>query len=224
MLSEVQFFVSQMGDSCKVDDRDWYITIFNCDGTLLKYAGQEYIVIHAPNSHASVSLPPGKYFAVGVWGYWQGPDGTYYGNHFTHKAIFQVCCTGHICVWLYNPSVHECGIIYSRAIQGLRTNIDQTELDLINAGVDPLDPRFAVIANTRTVIDTNLPALQAIDAQIAIFAEAFDHLIPVGTDINRVELLNETDAMKMDAMVTINSEKIPESIKITAEVFAGVQK
>lgn len=224
MLSEVQFFISQMDDPCKVDNRDWYITIFNCDGTVLKYAGQEYIVIHAPNGHVSISLPPGKYYAVGVWAYWQGTDGYYYGNHFTEKAIFQVCCGDHKCVWLYNPSVHQCGIIYDRAVQDLRTNIDQLEQDLIDQGVPATDPRFQVIDDTRTTIDTNLPALQAIDAQIAIFAQTFGFLIPDGTGINRVDLLNNTNAVEMDEKVAMNSEKIPESLKITAELYAGVQK
>lgn len=224
MLSEVQFFVSQMQDSCKVDDRDWYITIFNCDGTLLKYAGTEFLVIHAPNGHASVTLPPGKYFAIGVWGYWVGPDGTYYGNHFTHKAIFQVCCAEHKCVWLYNPSTHECGIIYSRAVEGLRTNVDQTEQDLINAGVDPLDPRFGAIDDLRNVIDTNLPALRAIETAVNNFANIFDHEIPVGQDIRRDELLNATDPIAMAETVIKNSEKIPQTIKILGELTADIQK
>lgn len=224
MLSEVQFFVSQMDDPCKVDNRDWYITIFNCDGTLLEYANQQYIVIHAPNGHASVTLPPGKYSAVGVWSYWQGPDGEYYGNHFTHEAIFQVCCAGHKCVWLYNPSVHECGIIYDRAVQDFRANIDQTEQDLIDEGVPATDPRFAAIDDARLAIDTNLPALQALKDGIDNFAAVFGFQIPDGTGINRIELLNDTDAVKMDALVAENSEGIPQGIKITAELNANVQK
>lgn len=223
MLSEVQFFVSQMDQPCKVDDRDWYITIFNCDGSLLKYAGQEYLVIHAPNGHASVSIPPGKYTAIGVWSYWMGPDGQYYGNHFTHEAIFQVCCTGHICVTLHNPSIHTCGIVYDRAVQDFRANIDQTEQDLINEGVPATDPRFNAIDEARNAIDTNLPALQAIKVAVDEFANVFGFAIPDGVGINRVDLLNNMNAMEMDEKVAINSEKIPQNIKITAEVFAGVQ-
>lgn len=224
MLAEVQFFVSKMGEPCKVDERDWYITIFNCDGTLLEYAGIDYIVIHAPNGHASVTLPPGKYYAIGVWGYWQMANGEYYGNHFTHKAIFQACCTDHKCVWLFNPSVHECGIIYDQAVQDFRINIDQTEADLIAAGVDPLDPRFGAIDNARTAIDTNLPAMQAMKAEIDAFAGVFGFAIPPGTDINRVELLNDTDAVKMDELSAVNSEGIPQNLKISAEVYANINK
>ncbi|MES0340676.1 MAG: hypothetical protein ABUK08_00010 [Candidatus Humimicrobiaceae bacterium] len=224
MLSEVQFFVSQMDDPCKVDNRNWYITIFNCDGTLLEYAGQEYIVIHAPNGHASVTLPPGKYSAVAVWSYWKGADGEYYGNHFTHESIFQVCCTDHKCVWLYNPSVHECGIIYDRAVQDFRVNIDQTEQDLIAAGIPATDPRFGAIDEARNAIDTNLPALQALKAGIDDFANVFGFQIPDGTGINRIELLNETNAVKMDELTAASSVGIPQNIKITAELNANFHK
>lgn len=224
MLSEIQFFVSQMDDPCKVDNRDWYITIFNCDGTLLEYANKEYIVIHAPNGHASLALPPGKYSAVGVWSYWQGPDGNYYGNHFTHEAIFQVCCGDHKCVWLYNPSVHECGIVYDQAVKDFRTNIDQTQQDLINAGVPATDPRFTAIDVARQAIDTNLPALEALKAGIDEFAGVFGFQIPDGTGINRIELLNDPDVIKMDELVARNSEGIPEGVKITAELSANILK
>lgn len=223
MLSEVQFFVSQMDDPCKVDNRDWYITIFNCDDSLLEYAGQEYIVIHAPNGHASVMLPPGKYYAVGVWSYWQGPDGEYFGNHFTHKGIFQVCCGDHKCVWLFNPSIHECGIIYDRAVFDFRANIEQTEIDLNNAGVPATDPRFTAIEDARTAIDTNLPALQALKEGIDEFAAAFGFEIPDGVGVNRVELLNETDPVKMDQLVLASSEGIPQEVKITAELNAVIK-
>ncbi len=218
MLATVQFFVSQMDMPCKVDNRNWYVTIFNSDGTLLEYANQDYLVIHAKNGHVSVDLPPGKYSAVGVWGYWQGPDGEYYGNHFTHEAIFQVCCTDHKCVWLYNPSVHECGIIYDTAVQNFRNNIVQTRQDLINAGVPVTDPRYAAIDEAEVAIDTNLPAFQALKAGIDNFAAVFGFQIDQGTGINRIELLNDTDVEKMDELVVTNSEGIPQNVQITAEL------
>lgn len=223
MLSEVQFFVSQMDQPCKVDDRDWYITIFNCDGTVLHYAGNDYIMIYAPNGHVSVSLPPGKYSAIAVWSYWTGPDGTYYGNHFTHEAIFQVCCTGHKCVKLYNPSVHTCGIVYDQAVQDFRTNIDQTEANLIADGIPPTDPRRVAIDEARAAIDTNLPAAQAIFGAIENFAEVFGFAIPDGIGINRIELLNETNQQTINDLVATAGGKIPKAVKITAELNADIE-
>ena len=89
MLSKVNFFVSKMHEPCKVSERDWYITIFNCDGTLLEFCGRDYIVIKAPCGHAEIRLPPGKYYAIGCWGYWIRPDGSYWANHLTsaHGAL-----------------------------------------------------------------------------------------------------------------------------------------
>lgn len=222
MLSEVQFFVSQMDEICKVSKKKWYITIFNCDDTLLEFAGQQYLVIEAPDGHASVSLPPGKYAAIGVWGYWVAPDGSYFGNHFTHKAIFQVCCGDHKCVWLNNPSIHECGIIYDQAVQHFKNNIDKTEQDLIEANVDPTDARFAAIDEARNAIDTNLQAMQALKAGIDNFAEVFGFAIPDGTGINRIELLNNTNQQDMNDLVAKNSEKIPEKVTITGELNASI--
>jgi len=224
MLSEVQFYVSQMDDACKVDNRDWYITIFNCDNTVLEFANQQFLVVHAPNGHVSINLPPGKYYAVGVWSYWMGPDGNYFGNHFTDKAIFQVCCGEHKCVWLYNPSVHQCGIIYDQAVKDFKTNIDQTEADLIAQGVPATDPRFVAIEDARTAIDTNLPAFQALKEGIDEFAEVFGFNIPEGTGINQIELLNETNAVAMNELVAKNSEKIPEAVRIVGEINANVTK
>lgn len=225
MLANVQFFVSQLDKICKVSPKKWYITIFNCDDTLLEYAEQQYLVIEAPYGHASVSLPEGKYAAIGVWGYWVAPDGSYFGNHFTHKAIFQVCCNDHKCVWLYNPSIHECGIIYEQAVQDFKNNIDQTELDLNNdPDVEPTDARFEAINVARNAINTNLPALQALKAGIDNFAEVFGFAIPNGTGINRIELLNNTNQQDMVDLVAKNSEKAPEYVKVMAELNASIVK
>jgi hypothetical protein len=223
MLCDLQIYVGQMDDPCKVDDRDWYITIFNCDGSVLEYAGQQFLLVHAPNGNLSVKIPEGKYYAVGVWSYWPGPDGTYFGNHFTHKTPFAICCGGHKCVWLYNPSIHTCGIVYDQAVQDFQNNINQTEQDLINdPDVEPTDPRFAAIEDARNAIATNLPAMQAMNVAIRNFAEVFGFAVMDGTDINQIDLLNNMDVQHMDELVARNSEKIPESVRIDGEITAKI--
>ncbi len=222
MLSDVEFFVGQMDDPCKVDDRNWYITIFNCDGSVLEYAGQQFLMVHAPNGHLHISIPPGKYSAIAVWNYWMSPDGKYYGNHFTHEAVFQACCAEPRCVWLYNPSIHTCGIVYDQAVQDFQVNIDQTEIDLTNEGVPPTDPRFAAIDEARNAIVTNLPAFQAMKAAIDNFFIVFGIDIPDGTGINRLDLLHNMDVQHMNELVAINSEKIPETVTITGQLNASI--
>lgn len=219
MLSKVNFFVSKMHESCKVDERKWYITIFNCDGSLLEFCTKDYIVIEADCGHATVDLPPGKYMAVGVWGYWVGPDGQFWGNHLTHKAIFQVPCGGHACVWLYNPSTHECGVIWDRALQGMRTNLDQAEQDLINQGVPGTDPRFTQIADMKAAIDTNLPAVQAVRAQAdQFFADFVGNALQQGNDINREELIGFADPTTIAPLIEQSSQRAPEEFTIQAQV------
>lgn len=224
MLCKVNFFISKMHEPCKVSERDWYITIFNPDGTLLEYCGRDYIVIKATCGHASIRLPPGKYSAVAVWGYWKGADGKYWGNHFTHRSIFSCgcCCgSGHTTVWLYNPSQHECGIIYDTATQNLGANVDQADANLREAGVDPADPRFQQLADMRQAIDTNLPAVQALREAADTFFDVFvENAIEPGTDINRDELLGGTavNPDDMAKMVIANTEPIGDEFTLKAEV------
>ena len=45
--------------------------------------------------------------------------GTYYVNHFTDSSIIQARCCEETCVKLFNPSIHRCGTIFSRAIRDL---------------------------------------------------------------------------------------------------------
>ena len=217
MLSRVNFFISKMHESCKVSERDWYITIFNPDGTLLEFCGRDYIVIKATCGHAEIRLPPGKYFACAVWGYWKGADGKYWGNHFTHKTIFQCDSGRHICCWLYNPSQHECGIIYDYATRDMQGNLGQARANLQAEGVDPADPRFQQIADMEQAINTNLPAVQALREAADNFFDVFveNALLP-GNDINRAELLGDagTDPDHMEKMSKVNSEKVGEDFEI----------
>ena len=221
MLSKVDFFISKMHESCKVSERDWYITIFNPDGTLLEFCGRDYLVIKAVCGHAEIKIPPGKYFACAVWSYWQGPDGQFWGNHFTHKSIFQCDSGRHQCVWLYNPSQHECGIIYDTATTHMAGNLDQAAADLEAAGVDPADPRFGQINEMRAAIDTNLPAVRALRGAADQFFDVFvGNALEPGTDINREVLLGGTaqDPAMIEKMVEANSEKIPAPFEVKAEI------
>jgi hypothetical protein len=45
--------------------------------------------------------------------------GIYYADHFTDAAIVQVCCGDHVCVKLFDPTIHRCGSILARTVQDL---------------------------------------------------------------------------------------------------------
>jgi hypothetical protein len=118
-LGKVNVFVSALDDPCKIDDRTWFITVYDCDGRVFEWCGRRYVVLPAKCGHLELELPPGCYTLVGVWSFGTTPGGTIFGNHFTDHAIVQVCCGGMTCVRLYNPAAHRCGILFDVALRVL---------------------------------------------------------------------------------------------------------
>lgn len=119
-LSHLSIFVSGIDDPCSVDNRTWYITIYNCDGSVLEWCGKRYVVMPAKCGHLQVDVPPGCYYIKAVWGFTVVTPGLVYrANHFTDAAIVQACCNSTTCVKLFNPSAHRCGFIYVRALNDL---------------------------------------------------------------------------------------------------------
>jgi len=119
-MSKLNVFVSGVDDPCTVDQRTWYVTIFNCDGSVLEHCGKRYVVLPAPCGHLEVEVPPGCYYIKAVWSFViVTPNLVYRANHFTDAGIVTVCCDDHACIKLFNPSVHRCGFIYVRALQDM---------------------------------------------------------------------------------------------------------
>lgn len=119
-MVKLNVYVSGIDDPCKIDPRTWYVTIFNCDGSVLEFCGKRYVVLPARCGHLEVDVPPGCYYIKAVWSYFVVTPGLVYrANHFTDAAIVTACCGKEVCVTLFNPSVHRCGFIYVRALQDL---------------------------------------------------------------------------------------------------------
>ncbi|HMB92221.1 MAG TPA: hypothetical protein VKP65_15320 [Rhodothermales bacterium] len=119
-MSKLNIYVSGIDDPCKIDQRTWYVTIFNCDGSVLEHCGRRYVVLPARCGHLEVEVPPGCYYVKAVWSFRIVTPGLVYrANHFTDAGIVTVCCDDHVCLKLFNPSVHRCGFIYVRALQDL---------------------------------------------------------------------------------------------------------
>ncbi len=115
-LATIDVWVSALDDPCKVSDRNWYITVYNCDGSVLKWCGREYAVLRAPCGHRTLRVPPGCYRINAVWSFSIG-DGFYRVNHFTDSVVVQACCDKHTCVTLFNPEAHRCGVIFLAALR-----------------------------------------------------------------------------------------------------------
>jgi hypothetical protein len=117
-MSKLNIYVSAMDNPCGIDQRTWYVTIYDCDGNVFEYCGKKYVVLPAKCGHLSVEVPPGIYYIKAVWSF-SLLGGIYHVNHFTDAAIVQVCCDHHVCVKLFNPSIHRCGTIFVRAAHDL---------------------------------------------------------------------------------------------------------
>lgn len=117
-MGKLNVWVSAMDNPCGIDDRTWYVTIYDCDGKVLQWCGRRYVVLPAKCGHLEVEVPPGCYYIKAVWSF-RLLGGIYYVNHFTDAAIVQVGCEQTACVKLFNPSIHRCGTILLRAVKDL---------------------------------------------------------------------------------------------------------
>lgn len=117
-MARLNIWVSGLDDPCSMDSRTWYVTIYNCDGKVLEWCNKRYVVLPAPCGHLEIEVPPGCYRIIAVWSF-SILGGIYYVNHFTDSAVVQACCGEHVCVTLFNPSIHRCGTIFLRAVQDI---------------------------------------------------------------------------------------------------------
>lgn len=118
-LAKLNIWVSGRDDPCSVSPITWYVTIYNCDGSVLEWCERKYVVLPAKCGHLEVEVPPGCYYIKAVWGYRLVETGVYWVNHFTDAAIVQAVCEKTTCVKLFNPSDHRCGYIYALALKDL---------------------------------------------------------------------------------------------------------
>lgn len=116
-LSRLNVWITDTDNACKTSQLTWYVTLFHCDGSVLRHGQTTYAVMPAPFGHWSGTVPPGVYRAVATWNYRVVlPGKVIHANHFTDSGIVRVCCDKDACVTLYNPHEHRCGAIYLAAV------------------------------------------------------------------------------------------------------------
>lgn len=119
-LAKLSIWVSGMDDPCAVDNRRWYITIYDCNGDVLQWCTKKYALMPASCGHLEVEVPPGCYYIKAVWGFTAVVPGfEYRANHFTDAAIVQARSGETVGVKLFNPSAHRCGMIILQAVMDL---------------------------------------------------------------------------------------------------------
>jgi len=85
------------------------VSIFTCDGQILKWAKKEYKLLQALNGHLEVELPPGCYYLRAA--------SIHCENAYSDTAVVRVNCGETVCVTLMLPSLRRCVEILNAALR-----------------------------------------------------------------------------------------------------------
>ncbi|HJQ37915.1 MAG TPA: hypothetical protein VKB93_12325 [Thermoanaerobaculia bacterium] len=123
--ARLNVWVTKVGDPCRIDnDHQWYVHILHCDGTPLVWCGRKYLNLPTKCSHLETQIPPGCYMICATWSPAPVNGGpiTTLGNHISHLQIIRAECAKEICVTLFPPTFHWCGIWWLVAARELAAN------------------------------------------------------------------------------------------------------
>lgn len=124
-LGTLQVWITSEGDPCAISERDehdhtpWVIAVWHCDGKLLNWCGRKFFNIQAFCGHVELKVPPGCYVVRAADGMSISADGKVVGNHWSDHGVVQVCCDENVCVTLFAPSAHNCGMGFLRVVERL---------------------------------------------------------------------------------------------------------
>jgi len=99
-LAKLNVWLTETDDPCKIFDRTFYVSVFTCDGKVLKWAGREYKLLQALNGHLEVDVPPGCYYLRAA--------SIHCENAYSDTAVVRVDCGETACVTLMLPSLRRC--------------------------------------------------------------------------------------------------------------------
>jgi len=116
-FAKLNVFISGIDDPCGLDDGEWRVSVYDCDGKVLEWCGKKYGNLVAKCGHLEIEdLPPGCYYIKA-----QKLSRTTlpYPVAFTDGAIVQAWCEETNCVKLFASSLHRSGYTFVRAVRGL---------------------------------------------------------------------------------------------------------
>jgi len=118
--ARLNVWVAQVGRPCRIDsERTWFVHVLHCDGEILEWCDRRYTNLQTKCGQLEVEIPPGCYTVVATW----SPNlndstvPTSLGNHISHLAIVRADCGDHVCVTLFPPTFHFCGIWWLQALE-----------------------------------------------------------------------------------------------------------
>jgi hypothetical protein len=115
-LGKLNVFISGIDDPCGLDDAEWAINIYDCNGAVLDWCGKKYGFLVRKCGHFGIPIPPGCYYIKA----WRVSRSTIaYPVAFTDAAIVQVRCEETTCVKLFASSLHRSGYTFVKALSHL---------------------------------------------------------------------------------------------------------
>ena len=119
--AKLNVWITEVGNSCRIDMKNkWFIHVLHCDGTVLDWCDTLYTNLETKCGHREIEVPPGCYMVCATWrnrGPGQAGTPTKLGNHITHVQVVNTSCGGDICVVLFPPTMHHCGIWWQLAVK-----------------------------------------------------------------------------------------------------------
>ena len=116
--ARLNVWITSVGNPCEIDmEHQWFVHVLHCDGRILRWCGRTYTNIRTKCGHVEFPIPPGCYTVVATWS--PAPPGdnpTSLGNHISHLSVVRANCGDHVCVTLFPPTFHWCGIWWLRAL------------------------------------------------------------------------------------------------------------
>lgn len=115
-MATVDVWITDTGDPCRITTREFSVYVLECNGKVLKWCNRTYSNLRTKCGHLELEIPPGCYIVGAVLSPSAPDSGTSLGNHLTHIAVVRVNCREHVCVTLFDSSLHVCGTWIGAAI------------------------------------------------------------------------------------------------------------
>lgn len=117
--AKLNIWITRVGEPCRIDDTtQWFVHILHCNGEILQWCNKRYANLPTSCGHLEVEIPPGCYMVVATWS--AGATTTVpqtLGNHISHLQIIRANCGDHLCVTLFPPTFHHCGVWWLVALR-----------------------------------------------------------------------------------------------------------
>jgi hypothetical protein len=139
--ARLNVWVTAVGDPCRIDNQhQWYVHVLHCEGDILEWCDRRYTNIPTRCGHVEFDIPPGCYMVCATWSPAPPTPGapTSLGNHISHLVSIRANCGDHVCVTLFPPTFHWCGIWWLVAARQLM-ELQALDRDAAQAAIEAVE-------------------------------------------------------------------------------------